>query len=346
MRLVKANDLDLTQFQFDYDLTFAVLFMNADHTIYARYGTRSSIEDAEKHMSTQGLAATMRGVLDIHKNDGNDPPDLSGKQALESKFKTPNDFPSLAGQFKSELDYDGAVTKSCLHCHQIPDAQRKIYRDAGKPIPDRLLFPHPLPRAIGLVLDPDTKATISKVVPGSAAAQAGLKPGDSIVTINGQPILSTADIQWVLHNAPGSGSLDVKTLRGGGTFDRSIQLKKNWRFNSDISWRVTSWPLRRMGTGGIVFKPATHRQRRANGIPDGRMALRVNSLGKHGPHGAAKRAGVRGGDIMIRYDGNDEDWTPSQLLGYIGKSTRTGQQIRVALMRNGQQLNLSLPVQK
>jgi len=43
---------------------------------------------------------------------------------------------------------------------------------------------------------------------------------------------------------------------------------------------------------------------------------------------------------------HDEDWTPSQLLGYIGKSTRTGQQIRVTLMRNGHQLDLSLPVQK
>ena len=43
---------------------------------------------------------------------------------------------------------------------------------------------------------------------------------------------------------------------------------------------------------------------------------------------------------------HDEDWTPSQLLGYIGKSTRTGQQIRVTLMRSGHQLDLSLPVQK
>lgn len=343
---MKANDLDLTQFQFDYDLTFAVLFMNADNTIYARYGTRSSVENAEKHMSTQGLAATMKGVLDIHKNVGKDPPDLSGKQPVESKFKKPNDFPSLAGQFKSELDYDGAVTKSCLHCHQIPDAQRKIYRDARQPIPDRLLFPHPLPSAIGLSMDPDTKATIRKVAPGSVAAQAGLKPGDSIVTINGQPILSIADIQWALHNAPDSGSLDIEMLRGDDPFETPLRLRKNWRFNSDISWRVTSWPLRRMGTGGIVFKPATHQQRKANGIPDDRMALRVNSLGKHGPHGAATRAGVKKDDIMTRYDGHDQDWTPSQLLGYIGKSTRTGQQIRVTLMRNGQQIDLSLPVQK
>ena len=63
MRLVKANDLDLTLFQFDYDLTFAVFFMNADKTIYGRYGTRSSIKDATKDISIAGLAESMSAAL-------------------------------------------------------------------------------------------------------------------------------------------------------------------------------------------------------------------------------------------------------------------------------------------
>ena len=46
VRLVQANALDLTLFQFDYDLTFAVFFMNTDRTIYGRYGTRSERKDA------------------------------------------------------------------------------------------------------------------------------------------------------------------------------------------------------------------------------------------------------------------------------------------------------------
>ncbi|MCZ6806320.1 MAG: hypothetical protein O7F08_05160 [Deltaproteobacteria bacterium] len=33
------------------------------------------------------------------------------------------------------------------------------------------------------------------------ANAAGFKVGDRIVSLKGQPILSTADIQWVLHNA-------------------------------------------------------------------------------------------------------------------------------------------------
>jgi hypothetical protein len=42
VRIVQANALDLALFQFDFDLTFAAFFMNADKTIYGRYGTRSS----------------------------------------------------------------------------------------------------------------------------------------------------------------------------------------------------------------------------------------------------------------------------------------------------------------
>ncbi|MCH2180429.1 MAG: PDZ domain-containing protein [Mariniblastus sp.] len=344
MRLVKANELNLAQFQFDYDLTFAVLFMNTDRTIYGRYGTRSSVEDAEKHMSMQGLAATMRGVLEIHEGDLE--VDLSGKQSLETDYRTPNDLPSLAGKFKSDLDYQGAVAKNCLHCHQIQDAQREIYRASGQPIPDRLLFPHPHPSVIGLVINPDTKATVQKVVPASPADRAGLRPGDKILSIDNQPILSIADIQWALHTAPDRGALEVEISRGDRQISKKVRLGKDWRFYGDLTWRVTSWPLRRMGTGGIVFRPATDQQRKANGIPEDVMALRVHSLGKYGPHGAATRAGVKKDDIMTRYDGHAENWTPSQLLGYIGKFTRTGQKIQVTMLRKGQPKQLTLPIQK
>ena len=60
MRVVKANDLDLAQFQFDFGLTFAIVFMNADKTIYGRYGSRSSRENAESDVSVEGLAQTMK----------------------------------------------------------------------------------------------------------------------------------------------------------------------------------------------------------------------------------------------------------------------------------------------
>ena len=76
------------------------------------------------------------------------------------------------------------------------------------------------------------------------------------------------------------------------------------------------------------------------------MALRIKHLGQYGAHAAAKRAGFKVGDIITRYDGQVSDWTPSQLLGYIGQETVTGQKVAVRVNRAGQTLNLTLPIQE
>ncbi len=39
LRIVHANGMDLSLFQFDYDQSFAAFLMNADNTIYGRFGT-------------------------------------------------------------------------------------------------------------------------------------------------------------------------------------------------------------------------------------------------------------------------------------------------------------------
>lgn len=41
VRLLQMNGVDLKRFQFDYDQTWCAFFMNADGTIYGRYGTRA-----------------------------------------------------------------------------------------------------------------------------------------------------------------------------------------------------------------------------------------------------------------------------------------------------------------
>ena len=42
VRQVEMKGVDLSQFQFDYDLNWAAMFVNADGTVYARYGTQSA----------------------------------------------------------------------------------------------------------------------------------------------------------------------------------------------------------------------------------------------------------------------------------------------------------------
>ena len=126
VRLVQANALDLTLFQFDYDLTFAVFLLNADKTIYARFGSRSDRKDAAKDISMEGFRKTLAAALELHKRYPANKASLAGKQSRSTRFKSPENFPSLAGKYKPNLDYEGKVVQSCMHCHQVREAERRF----------------------------------------------------------------------------------------------------------------------------------------------------------------------------------------------------------------------------
>ena len=59
--------VDLSQFQFDYDLKWAAMFFNADDTVYARYETQSAA-DADAYNSIASVEKTMRRVLAVNED--------------------------------------------------------------------------------------------------------------------------------------------------------------------------------------------------------------------------------------------------------------------------------------
>jgi regulator of sigma E protease len=59
-----------------------------------------------------------------------------------------------------------------------------------------------------------TSARVDTVQPGSAAATAGFKPGDVVVSINGRPIKTFADMQRIISGNAGN-TLSVAVDRGG-----------------------------------------------------------------------------------------------------------------------------------
>ena len=249
VRIVQANTIDLTPFQHDFDQSFAAYLMNPDLTIYGRFGTRSGRPEHED-ISLEGLRKAMEAALRMHRDYGAVKPSLAGKQVRQARYKTPRDYPSLSGKYGEAIDYEGKTAKSCMHCHQVREAERLVYRAAKEPIPDEVLFPYPDPAVLGLKMDPKEMATVERVTPGSIAGRAGLKAGDEIVTLAGQPLLSIADLQWVLHNAPATTKLPAQVRRDGREVDLTLELPEGWR-RGDISWRATTWDLRRMGLGGL-----------------------------------------------------------------------------------------------
>lgn len=335
VRQVATNGLDLSLFQYDTDQSFAVFFLNADKTIYGRFGTRSHRTEWMGDVSLKGLAQALKGALHLHQNYDTYKESLAGKRGKPQEVASPELYPSLKGKFTDSLNYKGDVVKSCIHCHQIGDAQREYYWHAKKPIPDQVLWPYPHPKSLGLILDPNQMAVVKEVQPGSVAERAELQVGDTIQTFDGQPMLSIADVQWVLHTVEPSGaSVPMKVKRGDQTLSLTLQLEDGWRRSGDISWRVTTWGLRRIGGGGMVLEQAD------------RGGLLVKRVGKYGPHGAARRTGIREGDRIVSYDGHKDFQSEQDLLTYVVTKKKPGDKVDVVVRRGPKELTFALPIQK
>lgn len=345
-RVVATNGLDLSLFQYDTDQSFAVFLLNADRTIYGRFGTRSHRTEWVGDVSLPGLAEALRGALELHRDYPANREALRGKTGPEPLFARPELFPTLKDKYTAALNYEGDVVKSCIHCHQIGDAVRDHYRQQGQPLPETVLYPYPHPRTIGLVLDPAHRATVRSVTPDSTAARAGLQAGDELISLNGQPLLSMADVQWVLQSvAPEGGQLQAVIRRAAATQTVQLQLPAGWRRAGDISWRSSTWGLRRMATGGLLLEPADEDTRRRLQLSPDTMALRVKHVGQYGLHAAAKQAGFRVDDVLVAVDDRTDLLTETSLIHYGMTEKRAGQKLAVSVLRDGQRVQLTLPMQ-
>ncbi len=344
VRIINANALDLSLFQFDYDLSFSTLFMNGDGTIYGRFGSWTH----QKNPADKSLAsyrAALEGALALHRQYPENKAALAGKQGVAMPFKSPVEIPELAAKYQRDLDWEGKVVPSCVHCHQIGDALRSYHRAQKQPVPQELIYPMPAPETIGFTLAADRRATVTAVAAGSIAEKAGLKAGDEIISLAGQPPVAVADVSWALHRAPESGRLAAVVKRDGAERGLEISLPAGWRARSDISKRVGTWQMRAMTGGGMVLEDLADEARTPRGVAADKMALLVKSVGQYGKHAAAKNAGFKKDDVIVEFAGQSVRVTEGELMGRVLQKNLAGEKVNVTVLRDGQRVALQLPMQ-
>ena len=344
VRIINANSLDLALFQFDYDLSFSTLFVNGDGTIYGRYGSWTHQKNPQDK-TTAGYKEALEGALAIHRQYPANKAGLAGKQGGPTPFKTSLELPTFAGKYKPALDWEGKVVASCVHCHQIGEAYRASYRSEKKPVPTELIYPMPAPETIGLTLAPDRAAVVESVAPGSIAEKAGFQRGDEFVSFAGQPPLSIADVAWVLHRAPESGTLPALVVRDKKEKQLTVSLPAGWRRASDISKRVGTWQMRGWASGGLVLEDLADEERSQRGIEKSALALFVKGVGEYGSHGAAKKAGFKKGDVIVEIDGSSRRITEGKMIGEMLQKHQPGEKLKTAVLRGKERVELLLPVQ-
>lgn len=332
VRLIQMGGVDLAQFQFDPLLSWAVFLMHPDGTIYGRYGTtheqtRRNLRDSNPTHTTAGLAAALARGLELHESYVADPktvgPTLAPKKGIEPKWRFAEKTP--AARRYGRLRRSEGGTNGCVHCHEVARVTLDSYMLTKTPIPDRLLWMYPRTHVLGLEFDEDHCARVRTVTPDSPAAAAGLQPGDDVLSIDAQPLVSVADVRFLLHNLPDEGGkLDVRVRRGDETVDTVLELPDDWRRAEDFGWRFRVAGYAMWLWAGVTFED------RAGGLTVSQRS--PNWFKKTNRDGRQK---LQPGDVLLEVDGQ-KGLSRSDLIAYLIRDKKPGSTVKLRIRRKGE----------
>lgn len=333
VRQVEMKGVDLSLFQFDHDLNWAGMFINADGVVYARYGTQSA-EGSDAYNSIEGLLNTMNRVLELHANHPKNLAELKGKRGEPKSISNALELPGLRNPEKYAQQTERG---NCIHCHNIHDAEHRQALNTGT-YSVEMMYKYPLPDAIGLKIDRKSGIRIEQVIADSAAARAKLHSDEDVVRMNGQRMTSIADMQWVLHHLPNTDTqVEVETSITG---KHSVPLKAGWKKN-DFSWRGSMWNA---SPRFEAWAPVLSTEARTKlGLPETDTALEVRWINRNEPGGKQLYDdGLREKDVIIAIVGKPLPMTTKQFNMHVKLHYKVGDVLPLTVLRNGQREELKI----
>ena len=156
-------------------------------------------------------------------------------------------------------------------------------------------------------------ALVSSVERGGPADKAGIKSGDVVRKLNGQPIVASGDLPAMLSLAKPGDKVAMDVWRDGKTVQLGARL-------GDASEKAE--PAERDAVAGadgnsklgLALRPLDPMERRQSGIASG---LVIEDAG-----GAAANAGVQPGDVLLSINGRPVA-SMDQVRDVVGKSTKS-----------------------
>jgi Do/DeqQ family serine protease len=176
-------------------------------------------------------------------------------------------------------------------------------------------------------------AIVDQVNAGSPAEKAGLKQGDVILKVNGQPIDGSNSLRnRVSELAPGT-SVTLDVFRHGENKQIAATLAEMTAADRAQPARGSS------GSGelGMTLEALTPSISSRLNLPRGTTGVAVTDVD---PSGAAARAGLRSGDVLTELNGQAVD-SPAQVREVL--SAHHDRPVLAAVAREGRQFYIAIP---
>ena len=179
-----------------------------------------------------------------------------------------------------------------------------------------------LPRAAG--------ALLTEVLKDGPADRAGLRPGDVVLRFDGHDIDSHADLVHLTASAQPGAIATLGLVRRGAPLELRVRIGE-----AQAESAVGAAPPRAaLDVLGLALAPLAHEERERLGLTGGVRVQRAE--------GAARRAGLRRGDIIVSVNGEPVASVPAfdQRIAGAGK----GATVALLIERAGGQLFVALRV--
>ncbi|MGA8234367.1 MAG: DegQ family serine endoprotease [Candidatus Acidiferrales bacterium] len=173
---------------------------------------------------------------------------------------------------------------------------------------------------------------IADVSPNSPAAQAGLKQGDIVMSVNGQPISESSDLRLQVSEAGPGASFPMTVKRGTSTLNVTAKLRE---LPTEVA-STPGTPVENQAERGIQVEeltPSLRDQLKLSKESQGVVVAQID------PAGAAASAGLREGDLIQEVDHhavtNGSEFNQTM-------QSASGRSILLRVMRDGTGLYLAV----
>ena len=182
---------------------------------------------------------------------------------------------------------------------------------------------------------------VRSVVPGGAAARAGIQQGDVIVRVNGQQVTPDQTVSFLVANTTVGSRIPIELIRGGRRM--TVQAVVEQRPTEEQLARIaggggggtqgggTTAPAAPQKALGLSLAPLTPELARAANLPPTARGVIITAVE---PNSDASDEGLQRGDLIISVN-NQLVTAPAQVIAAVESARRAGRNSVLLLVKRG-----------